>query len=608
MQSSTDTPGTSTAGELLTCAAGDLCRAPAAADLSASTHRCNTCGVSIHCELWCGKSFQVLLEEEPPSVIRSDLLPTHGRRVFSEQRQIMLSDENEMLCHPSGIITDEDVQDRLGNKIMCHACIRNHFTRPAVPDLPALNHADTASTNDGIDVGNDSEGKKEKAASEKKEKRKLDAAEKRAQKAEASRQEKIRKLEYILGVPATNVVLNESGDDILCVGNVEWEGIGLEDRKAFLKHHQVSFGRTRNKNDLGKVYAQHLKAIPYKNEIAKNRRGGSNAKGGKADGTGIRVAKSTTRPTFVTKDGTFYRWINVITSQTGQIRYMATKNACDASMLDQGTAHPVDWEDLTRIYNESPPTEGERDVNHEIDCVSEFPETSGYMLDPMLASDCDTNLSISQIRTLSAYLEGTYSAACHKQKESGTHQFFENCVNGKKWLVYMRCKFNASGNKNLHECVFAECSEYVRNESSSGGSGGRGGRSPVPPGSGRKNAAASAIQCAAEQIDTRMGDLNRAENYAFWMKLGNQLITLETEVADTDSNLLAMKTKRKRDGESEEDHANYKLLKKKRKRLIKQIEMTKAEIERVEKLLGHENKEEEEESSSSSSSSSDEDD
>ena len=114
------------------------------------------------------------------------------------------------------------------------------------------------------------------------------------------------------------------------------------------------------------------------------------------------------------------------------------------------------------------------------------------------------------------------------------------------------------------------------------------------------------IQCAAEQLDNRMGDLNRAENYAFWMKLVNQLNLLETEAADTDSNLLAMKTKRKCDGESEEDHANYKLLKKKRKRLIKQIEMSKAEMQRVEKLLGHENKEEEEESSSSSSS--DEDD
>ena len=73
-----------------------------------------------------------------------------------------------MLCHPSGIITDENVQDSLGQKIMCHACIRDYLPAAAVPDLPALNHADTASTNDGIDVGNDSEGKKEKAASEKK--------------------------------------------------------------------------------------------------------------------------------------------------------------------------------------------------------------------------------------------------------------------------------------------------------------------------------------------------------------------------------------------------------------------------------------------------------
>ena len=97
------------------------------------------------------------MEDEPPTVIKSDLLPIHGRRVFDEQRQIMLSDENEMLCHPSGIITDENVQDSLGQKIMCHACIRDYLPAAAVHDLPALNHADTASTNDGIDVGNDSE-------------------------------------------------------------------------------------------------------------------------------------------------------------------------------------------------------------------------------------------------------------------------------------------------------------------------------------------------------------------------------------------------------------------------------------------------------------------
>eukprot|EP00956_Cyclotella_meneghiniana_P031048 scaffold80420_cov49-Cyclotella_meneghiniana.AAC.2 len=113
----------------------------------------------------------------------------------------------------------------------------------------------------------------------KREKRKLDAAEKRAQIAEAKRQEKKQKLDYILGVPATNVVLTESGDDILRVGNVEWKDLSLDDRKAFLQQHQVSIGRARNKDDLGRVYAQHIRAIPYKKEISKSRRGGSNAKG-----------------------------------------------------------------------------------------------------------------------------------------------------------------------------------------------------------------------------------------------------------------------------------------------------------------------------------------
>eukprot|EP00956_Cyclotella_meneghiniana_P000366 scaffold432_cov69-Cyclotella_meneghiniana.AAC.24 len=129
------------------------------------------------------------------------------------------------------------------------------------------------------------------------------------------RQAKKAALEYILSVPASKVVLNDSGDDIL---------------------HVVVTRTTL----FGRVYSQHLNSIPYKKEIAKSRPGGAKAKGRKTDGTEICVPKSTTRPSFATKDGMYYRWINVITSQTGQIRYMATKNACDASMMDQGSAHP----------------------------------------------------------------------------------------------------------------------------------------------------------------------------------------------------------------------------------------------------------------------------
>jgi hypothetical protein len=137
-------------------------------------------------------------------------------------------------------------------------------------------------------------------------------------------------------------------------------------------------------------------------------------------------------------------------------------------MLDNGTPHPVEWEYLTREYDKTV-IETEDDINKSIDLVTEFDETSGYFIDSMEASHHNNNLSIDQIRSLSSHMDALYATACQRQKASGFPSDFANCIAGKKWLVYMYCKFKASVNTRLHKCAFAKLSQSVMHKSTNGG-------------------------------------------------------------------------------------------------------------------------------------------
>jgi hypothetical protein len=114
------------------------------------------------------------------------------------------------------------------------------------------------------------------------------------------------------------LVLNKAGDDIEMVRNVAWKEISLDNCIAFLNRCGIKYGCSGNKDELEGVVVQHIKAAPFKKAIAS-----SHCNTGTRASTN-KVTCSTTKPSFITKEGTFYHWVNVITLQAGQSHYMGT--------------------------------------------------------------------------------------------------------------------------------------------------------------------------------------------------------------------------------------------------------------------------------------------
>eukprot|EP00804_Cyclotella_cryptica_P010197 CCRYP_013821-RA/>CCRYP_013821-RA protein AED:0.40 eAED:0.18 QI:0/-1/0/1/-1/1/1/0/357 len=238
----------------------------------------------------------------------------------------------------------------------------------------------------------------------------------------------------------------------------------------------------------------------------------------------------------------------------------------------------------------------------EIDCVQTYHELEIFGIDPMYASVFDGPLNVEQFMQVVGYMEGQYADCCKRCKRSGEMENFIEYINGLLWLGYMRCTFMAVGDSSLHNTVFSALPASVLNESTGGAPGARQkgwsgssrSTSPVPPGgSGKKYKASSAIQYAAESLDTRMSDLNRTENFNACMALTDKRDEAEEEMIELDDRLGAMKSMRKvtkRRGEPFADEAEYQRLKKKTKTTHAKYNRLAKKVNRLEKLLGYDDK------------------
>lgn len=135
------------------------------------------------------------------------------------------------------------------------------------------------------------------------------------------------------------------------------------------------------------------------------------------------------------------------------------------------------------------------------------------------------------------------------------------------------------------------------------GSGSRS-TSPVPPGgSSKKLKSSAAIQDAAKALEDRMADSNHTENVNACMTLTDKRDEAEEEMMELDDRLGTMKATRKaikRRGDTFEDEAEYKRLKKKAKNTRAKYGRLVKEVKRLEKLLGYDKDSTREKSSSSS--------
>jgi hypothetical protein len=427
---------------------------------------------------------------------------------------------------------------------------------------------------------------------------------KRKQKQREKQELQQKQLEEMKNAPFEAIQLTADGDDVLKIGSVAWENVELKYRQAYLKHKQIKYGRERGKDQLGAAIVSYLKAQPYKTAISNSRRSSAATTFQRGNGT---VVRTTTKPTFLIEndgDGSLFRAANVILLH--KECYVATKHAMDRSQLDSGVAHPVEWNTMCNTYNS---TYDPDEPNLNLDCIKSYIELDEFDIDPMVASEHVGPLTVSQFMQLVGYMEGRYGKACKDMKKSGYNKPFMDVINGCAWLGYMRCTFMSVGNSSLHDTAFSELPSDVLNESTNGPPGGRksGSRttSPVPPGSNRKQVSSIAVQGAAAALDNRMSDLNRSENFDTLMRRTAERDDTEEEMEKVDDRLASVKRDRKvakRDGTTFADEHVYKKLKRQSKSMHAKHERLSMEVQRLEKLLGYDDKSTGNMSSSSSSS------
>ncbi|KAL3771907.1 hypothetical protein ACHAWO_010434 [Cyclotella atomus] len=279
--------------------------------------------------------------------------------------------------------------------------------------------------------------------------------------------------------------------------------------------------------------------------------------------------------------------------------YVATKRPLDRAELDRGgLAHAADGIPSQTLQG--------------------YADLEVFGIDSMAASEHDHPLTTEQfmhlvLLDLVGFMEYHYQKTCKNCMKSGENEHFMDYINGVLWIGYLRCTFDSVGDRSMHNTAFAELPDDVMNESASGSPGARkrdesiGLRSvsPVPPGSYRKQSSAIAIRGAAVALDDCMSDLHRAKNFNTMMKRTEERDAAKEDMEELDGELVAVKARRKvakREGEEFTEEAKYQQLKKKCKKAHTKYKRLVQEVERLEKLLGYDDKSTGDVSSSSSSS------
>ena len=423
------------------------------------------------------------------------------------------------------------------------------------------------------------------------------AAEKRRQERKKERQtQQISQLEEMKSTPLENIQLTDDEKDVLQIGSVLWKNVELQYRYQYLKDKNIRYGRSRSKDQLGGVIAEYLKSRSYMTAVSTTRRDPDATATTRVSTTVQRgngtVARKSARPNFLTqgRDGTFFRVANVMRHH--KECYVATKSALTRSELDSGIAHIVEWNTMLNTYNKEI---DDSNPDLEIDCVGCSGEMEVFGIDPMYATVIDAPLTLEQFMQVVGYMEAQYNDCCKRSKRSGEMDNFLEKINGLVWLGYMRTCFMTVGDTSLHDTVFSELPASVLSESTGGAPGrrqrgrsGSGSRStsPVPPGgSGKKLKASAAIQDAAKALEDRMADSNHIENVNACMRLEEKRDEAEEEMMELDDRLGTMKATRKaikRRGDTFEDEAEYKRLKKKAKKTRAKYDRLVKEVKRLE--------------------------
>jgi hypothetical protein len=112
-----------------------------------------------------------------------------------------------------------------------------------------------------------------------KEAKKAEAERRRKQRQDEKNGRQQRQLEEMTRLPLEAIQLTPDGNDVLKIGSVVWDDVGLNYRLEYLKAKNIKYGRNRSKDALGPLIVNFLKAQPYKNALSNSRRSSASSIG-----------------------------------------------------------------------------------------------------------------------------------------------------------------------------------------------------------------------------------------------------------------------------------------------------------------------------------------
>ena len=255
--------------------------------------------------------------------------------------------------------------------------------------------------------------------------------------------------EFICRYNFDDVVLTQDGKDIYSIGPLLYKSGQIRNQMliAFLRKNNQTVGDMQNKKE---------KVVQTLVHIVKSRRNGSIRKEKIRESVVSKTGGSSnalTKPTFVTKTGTLFRAINVVTSEEGRPMFIRTRQNFGRNQLDNGTFPYFDiWNGLHKLY-ETADRYGR--IGKANDCLV------GVAIDDKAPSNDIDNLSVTQFKRTVEYVMAHYKRARNNKNKSGRHDHFAKFVHGKWWLLYLHNLLQQIGDSALSDCFYVMLPENV---------------------------------------------------------------------------------------------------------------------------------------------------
>lgn len=319
----------------------------------------------------------------------------------------------------------------------------------------------------------------------KKNKKKSKSSKKKSATDKASAKEKkARQLKWIEQMTMDHIVLTSDNNDVLSVGGVQWSGLKAYVKIAFITKNKIRVpSELRSNAKYGECIANTVKAEQYVKSTGKKKKDDSSP---------------LTKPTCLTKDGTLYRIIEVITALVLNQYFQKTLLPFSRGDLDAVKKNTVLWEKLHSSY-------ADPDLYKKI---AMYDALLGYSIDESISAEYD-ELNVDMFKRIVEYIQAKYKKARNDKTTSGHHSHFSDYTSGNVWLLYLHTKLDEIGDTALMDCFYAELPDDAL-RSSSGGEyvafgkqQGRTSRSPSPANSREKytkSAQQSAIKAASDAI------------------------------------------------------------------------------------------------------------